>query len=1316
MKNKMTRSASHTVRAQSVRAIVAVAVAAASFSPTIALSIPTLLADQPVRSSTSVPANVMLALSVEWPTGVVSAHNDLVAGCPGRDSKADSVCYVSAKTYLGYFDPYKCYSYSSASEYFQPVGYTSSASASALEAGDHSCSGNWSGNFLNWATMQTSDIFRWAMTGGDRFIDTASLSVIEKARHTGQGGFDQFPLKRIGSVSGSGTTTITPVARATVMPSSATPGSGAEVFVRVNGLNTEMWVGTNRDEIRENSRRSGTTNVFKVRVRVCDPALPESNTACTVYGSNVNGKPTGIIQENALKLRFGAFGYLLDDNELRDGGVLRARMKDVGPLKAKPGEAPVINPRAEWSPGDGVYINNPDAADASATAAAVSGAIVNFSGVIPYLNKFGRKDSYKNFDPVSEMYAESLKYFRKLAATPSYSSGLNDRMVDGFPVITDWDDPMQYACQKNFIIGIADSNTHKDKNLSGNTRRTNEPAALPAGADPGYNVVAWTDSVGNAETPPILNFGSYNNCCDGSGYLAGLAFYARTTDLRTDEPFMNNLNGPQTVSTYFVDVREAGSWGTSGDPRNQLWLAAKFGGFTDSNKDGIFQPATDAWANTGAGTVQGYPVPKNYFAASEPDRLVSGLRDAINDINALNGAGAGSGLATTNVSETSTTDGIYQAKFDTANWSGTVRGSLVASVDDATGTITRTDRWDAGAMLDTLLISANKWDTDRFIVTAVPGASPLGKPFRFINLSTAQKAALGPVAPANEREDVLKFLRGDSTFHEKTAAGIDKPGGKYRTRKSFLGDIVDSEAIFVGAPSADYIDALNPGYLAYKSSKATRKKMVYVGANDGMLHAFDGSVAASGTGGKEVFAFVPNAMYQGPSLPTATPSVDGIAALAKPSYNHRYYVNATGDARDVDFNKTVGESGASPDWRTIYVSGLGKGGRSYFALDVTDPDAFTTEANVASKVMWEFSDLDMGYTYGMPITVKTRKWGWVVILTSGYNNIHNSTLPANRGKGYLYILNAKTGVLIQKISNNVGSAADPSGFAHITGYTPSFAGYVTDEVYGGDLLGNVWRFDLKSATADIPAPLLFAKVVDDNDIPQPVTTRPFIEYNANDFKRYVFVGTGKLLDNSDTINPQAQHFYAIRDGLREQRFEASPVNAITGVALPLGATFPITKSQLAVLNKTADGLTANEVNAKPMGWRYELKGVANLTISGAAKIGRERVNLPYSAGNGVISWVGNVPELNVCNPDGFSYLYATSYGTGRSKFRQISGTGTITLLENVQSTAVVKAQLVTFKGTGRVLTTDQSGDPALKGGPLNQIGIARQLNWREVLQ
>ncbi|MCY7387442.1 MAG: hypothetical protein LH481_05155, partial [Burkholderiales bacterium] len=863
-------------------------------------------------------------------------------------------------------------------------------------------------------------------------------------------------------------------------------------------------------------------NAYYVRTKTCDPAYPESQATCVLYGAS-SYKPEGLIQANSLKMRFGAFGYLRDNSALRDGGVLRARMKDVGPLLTVPAASPITNTRAEWSATDGTYTTNPDTSDAAATNTEFAAAAPNVtsSGVVQYLNRFGRAAGYKGFDPVAELYAETLKYMRNGPMTTyspntEYSSGATAAMIDGFPVITNWasDYPIQYSCQKNFIIGLADANAHKDKNLHGGIVNTeSEPMAAPANMDVSYDgktVPEWTDLVGAAEVAtgntviPSPNaripvgstaLSSVRNCCNGSAYLAGLAYFANVTDLRPD---LNNLQGIQNIQTFYVDVREAGSWGTSGDPRNQLWLASKYGGFTDSNKNGRFDTG-DLWADNTLPNQQGFPKPTNYFPASQPDRLVAGLRSAFSSILSIIGSASGVGLASTNISTQEFENGQYKVQYDTKDFTGDVIGKIITGIDLDTGAIVSTDVWNAQPKLNTMAAGTG-WNSARIVVTADPAATVFGQPFRYANLSPTQQAALGPTVAI--QKDLLNYIRGDKSREIGS-------GGIFRSTQHLLGDIVDSEAVFVAKPNDKYSDDFNPGYSAFQTTYATRELIVYAGSADGMLHAFNGSVSAADSatvGGIEKFAYVPNMTYGGPSIP-ATPAVDGLASIAAPAFAHHYMVNATPAVRDVDFARAGVDPTtvlpATKDWRTLLVGGMGKGGRGYYALDITNPTTFATEATMAANVLWEFTDEDMGYSYGLPRIAKTRKWGWVVIVTSGYNNVYGSVV-ANRGKGFLYVLNAKTGALLQKISTGIGTAAAPSGFAQINGYSPSLPDFTLDEVYGGDLFGNVWRFDFKSATLSVPTPLNFAQLTSQEDgSAQPITTSPRIEVSAADLKRYV---------------------------------------------------------------------------------------------------------------------------------------------------------------------------------------------------------------------
>ena len=1300
------------------------------------------LSDQPARVVQNVPANVMLALSVEWPTGSVQAYNDEVFnGCPGRDGGL-SVCYFTpperaaranaanaanplyrpqrSMPYIGYFDPYKCYDYDATNQFFVPVSYTTGYDPLYKYTDQPtnsfaSCSGRWSGNFLNWATSHTIDIFRWAMTGGDRDIDTEDLTVLRKARHTGQGGTGQFPIKRVGPAWNG---------IPAVAPSSVTPYSHAAVFVGVQGRDYAMRVA---------SDAALASNVvdLQVRVKVCDPALPETATTCTKYvkpGASPQPdksiwKPTGLIQENAMAVRFGATGYLLDHDALRDGGVLRSRMKFVGPDAPRlGGNGSQPNGAREWDSTTGIFVSNPDTADANATNSAFGlsgGDAVTRSGVIQYLNKFGQRNGYKGHDPVSEMVYEALRYYRNLGPTPEYTNmgltgGTAGYKVDGFPVITSWDDPLEPPagfnqvtewCPKNFIVGIADANTHKDKRLPGNTATDSEPAAQPSNPDPGYNVVTLLNEIIASELAnegvqllksngTALTAGSVN-CCNGSAYLASLAYFANTRDIRPDDSRVQT-KGKQTVKTYFVDVREAGSWGTGVSRtdvrrRNQLWVASKYGGFRDVNNNGKLD-AGDALADEnrdGAIDVKdvwdrnGDLLPDTYFEANTPEALVDGLRGAFRSIRAEIASNAGVGISTKSI-ELQTDTGLFRVSYDPTNWSGSVTAFRYTGFDESSGDVSAVRVWDAAERVE-----AQHWDTGRRIVTMrsnldnqVPTLAG-GVPFRWASLSGEQQAALGA-------SSVLEWLRGRQ----------DLPAYRLRTRRddatnatrpAVLADIVDSEARYVGAPLARLGEAYNPGIDAFRAANKNRRGMIYVGSNGGMLHAIDATLDTA-TGGTEVFAYVPSFTYTGPTAP----DVDGLQALADKDYTHRNYVNATPWVGDVDFARTNGASG-SGDWRTVLVGGMGKGGQGYFALDVTNPEAFTSETEAAKRVLWEFTDPDMGFSYGAPQVVKTKRWGWVVLLTSGYNNVR-ALDSTGRGRGFLYVVDVKTGALLQKIGTGVGSMNNPSGLAHVTAYVPDSADGTVTEVYGGDLLGNVWRWDFTSPSANVPAPLLFARLRDAGGTAQPVTSGPVIRAAPLTRNRYVFVGTGRMLGQSDLYNATPQTFYALRDGTRVGRWNVG--------GTPPGLSFPIERNELVPNSDLLKPIAKDA--GRPGGWFFDLPNNG------------ERVVVdPADTDLGKVSWLGTIPDsTNPCAPAGGARIYAANFETGQSQLYDPStlGTSSPTRITSYNpQTGVVGLRLVRVAGNIRAVVTGQYGELKLTQGYIQYLN-PRSMNWREVTE
>ncbi len=452
---------------------------------------------------------------------------------------------------------------------------------------------------------------------------------------------------------------------------------------------------------------------------------------------------------------------------------------------------------------------------------------------------------------------------------------------------------------------------------------------------------------------------------------------------------------------------------------------------------------------------------------------------------------------------------VYQAKFSSGDWSG----QLLDYSLGANGALVKPALWDAGQKINSQL------PNERVILTGKQAASPgdpvLGIPFRWpaapatpgaSEMAAAQSAWLSTNSGgANDGHGAarLDYLRGSAV--NEGAAGL-----KWRKRPtSKLGDIVNSAPHYVGVPAANY--ALD-GYAAFRTSVAARTKMIYVGANDGMLHGFDAAT------GLEKLAYVPSGLY--PHL----------SKLTDASYAHRYYVDGSPNAGDAWYGSA---------WHTVLVSGMGVGGRGVVALDVTRPANFT-EANAASLLNFEFTDADdadVGHVGGQVSIVKMNNGKWAALFGNGYNS-------GGSGESALFVVDIQSGALIAKIKTGEGSAATPNALA------PPLAidadnDVTVDVVYAGDQLGNMWKFDLSSANPNqwkVDYKLFKA--------PQPVTAAP----DAGEHPKggyMVYFGTGKYVEPSDVASAPGNAMYGIWDkgaavggGLLKQDF--ADVGAIGG--------------------------------------------------------------------------------------------------------------------------------------------------------------------------
>ncbi|MBK7472044.1 MAG: hypothetical protein IPI73_16990 [Betaproteobacteria bacterium] len=446
----------------------------------------------------------------------------------------------------------------------------------------------------------------------------------------------------------------------------------------------------------------------------------------------------------------------------------------------------------------------------------------------------------------------------------------------------------------------------------------------------------------------------------------------------------------------------------------------------------------------------------------------------------------------------------------------------------------------------------------------------------------------------------MNFLRGDRT----------NEGTFYRQRTHVLGDIVSSEARYVKAPVFNYGDF---GYGDFKIAKATRAGAVYVAANDGMLHAFD---AASG---RENWAYIPSMV-----LPN-------IFRLADKAYSgqHEYFVDNTPEVGDICPN-APGSTCASTQWKTILVGGLNRGGKGYYALDVTNP--------ASPALLWEFTHASLGYSFGNPVITKLQDGTWVVLFSSGYNNTD--------GLGRLFILNANTGSLLHSISTGAGSAlpgGTPSGLGGIVGHAVSpLLDNTSVAVYGGDLLGNLWRFDINDT---IGAPgrdaQLLATFTDASSNAQSIQARPTVI--TKDGLTIVLAGTGRFLGTTDVANIQFQSYYAVKDNLGSTTYGAirTPANGFIQQTLTAGTCPSSPANPFCVAGQVVRTSSNNAVDwATNNGWYVDfLTGGERSTTNPSLQLG----TLLFTTITPLAS------SANACgdeNGTAASFLYALDFATG----------------------------------------------------------------------
>lgn len=829
--------------------------------------------------------------------------------------------------------------------------------------------------------------------------------------------------------------------------------------------------------------------------------------------------------------------------------------------------------------------------------------------------------------------------------------------------ISGWD-PVQYSCQRNYTI------LSTDGYWNSNSETTNYG---PKKIDGSTNV-GDQDGVTGIVAPEKDSSKAQNT-------LADVAHYYYHTDLRPDtcsspDVCTNNVPGTgseekgddaaqhQHMTTFTVGFGVSGTLkyqdgyktATSGDYHDVTQGTKNWPNPVDGSNDDNDR-IDDLWH----AAVNGHGV---YFSARDPVSLTNGLTSALNSIKSV--AGSGAAAATSNLQPTTGDNFIYIATYTTVEWSGQL-GAYTVALD--TGELSATPTWQVTDRLKTMFATSGDSDT-RTIYTAdgttrtlfKEGAGGLTatqlayfdntKLPQYSDWTTDQKNVATPGLLVN-------YLRGQDRYEDQSrdAAIYGSYQRLYRDRNTALGDIIHAQPIYVKAPPYKFSD---DGYLSFKTANANRAATVYVAANDGMLHAFDADT------GDERWAFVP---------PLVMPD---LWRLAGSSYgygdNHHYYLDGPLTMADARIGSDP-EGRAENEWKTVLIGALGKGGRGYYALDVTNP--------TDPKPLWTFSADDnpnVGYSYGIPMVTKLSDGTWVAVVTSGYNNIPEGGKYATAdGIGRVFVLRLSDGSLLKTISTGEGSADNPSGLARINVSASNFSVNNTAiAAYGGDLLGNMWRFDLNAGTVTRIAQFGTSK---------PIMAAP--EIGDVNGKTVIYFGTGQYLGNSDLEDTRTQSIYAIKD---------DGAAALTDTTKLIRQTLSTSGTV-----RTATKQDVDWTSADVRGWYIDLPDSGE----------RIALDLQLYAGTLVASSI--VPTASECQPGGYSWLYQLDYKTG-------GYVGNTSVPVATKSTSPYVGVTVSRLPTGLPVIYPISADGSLtkpsilEVQPPNAVGGARRVIWRELFE
>lgn len=689
--------------------------------------------------------------------------------------------------------------------------------------------------------------------------------------------------------------------------------------------------------------------------------------------------------------------------------------------------------------------------------------------------------------------------------------------------------------------------------------------------------------------PPATKLGYYLDTMPGKSPGSAMTDLGPTGGIPTGPAYTNitsrlplsTLDVPATNTTAAIKKARVFNVGTSTNgeyvPHDMLWYAAKYGSVSQ-DKNGTFtgfklKPNGD---------------PENYYFANNPSALASQIGQAFQKAANLSIATA-SAVASSGV-KVSGGNLVYQVSFDSNNWGGEVRAAAVK----ADGNIENTPTWVA--------TDKQPVPTARNVVLGMAtSASPT---LKSTSLNASSFSSITGGATIFKDDATFRYLLGDRTNEQGAVGGT----GKFRIRTSAIGDIVNSDPLYIGKYDFGYTDA---GYDTFKA--ASEPKLLGVGSNDGFYRLL------SATTGVEQLAFIPK-----------TISTE-MVKLADPAYTHQYFVDGSSAWGHVNFGVVT------PNWNAVVAGSLGAGGKAVFALNASATDLNTTN----NGVLWEFVGTNnssagdyLGYVLNKPIVAQLSGASGkpAVIVGNGINSTNN--------KASLLVLNAQTGVVIANCTPLDAANALGNGMTSVTPVSVAKNGKV-DFVYAGDYMGNIWRIDPNLGSGNCDSVKVFT-AKDGSGKVQPITGDLTVTAAPGTKTGYMILfGTGKFSSAEDPANTDVQTMYGVWDA-----YTTSPIatkDALRGDLVPYAfGTYDTTSKTRKLAAKAATDNAWYDQTGNKKGW------LVDLTCSGCPA-GERFLDKPLIAGaatNPIVYFLTYIPGADVCNVGGDGWVTGLNPATG----------------------------------------------------------------------